>query len=213
MKMIKVFTVIILSGLSGCTTCNPACWSFSDASIVVHDKFGFFFPIENGTAYDKVIIELGEAKKIVLPNNAVICRGGEPGKMKLFLAKKLSFYGHIPFSMTICGARKNMGCAVQTEGDFMKLATYGEWDSRIEGGAFLYIAAEVPADVQIEQRKGLSGWESLGHSQDKEEGFFGPKGAKCGYWYGSVFPAQGWTAIPSVPDPNQTARNYFPLYQ
>jgi hypothetical protein len=98
-----------------------------------------------------------------------------------------------------------MGCAVRAEGDELLLATFGEWDSHIEGGAQMKLVANVPEGMDVEQRKGLSGEDSAGrewHGQYLTKS----KDAKGGYWYGPASPAEGWTAVPDVPDPDRTAR-------
>ena len=84
------------------------------------------------------------------------------------------------------------------------LATFGEWDSQIEGGTRMRIVALVPLGVAVEQRAGLSGPYSAGrewHGQYLTK----PKEVKEGYWYGPASPADGWTAIPDVPDPERRA--------
>jgi hypothetical protein len=160
--------------------------------------------VENGTAYDRATIDLGNAKKVVLPDNAVVRRSGQTGKLQLFIARTLSFAGHPPKAMTVRGARKNMGCATHGEGASLVIATFGEWDSHIEGGAYMKIVALVPQVVEVEQRKGLSGPESAGQGKNGESSAI-PKDAPDEYWYSSTSPADGWSTVASVPDPDRTA--------
>jgi hypothetical protein len=89
--------------------------------------------------------------------------------------------------MSIRDARKNMGCATKREGEDLVVATYGEWDSHIEGGAFMLVLAVVPEGVEVESRKGLSGTGSAArewHSNYLSK----PANAKGGYWYGPASP-------------------------
>jgi hypothetical protein len=171
---------------------------------MVDKKFRVSDKVENGTAYDRAAVDLGKANKVVLPDSAVVRRAGEAGKLQLFMAKTLSFAGHPPEPMSIREARKNMGCAVRMEGVSLGIATYGEWDSRKEGGAHMKLIAMVPEGVEVEQRKGLSGPDSAGrewHGQYLTK----PKDAQGGWWYGPASPADGWVAVPAAPDPERTA--------
>jgi hypothetical protein len=161
--------------------------------------------VQNGSAYDRAGVELGAATKVVLPDNAQVRRTPEGGKVQLFMKKTLSFHGHPPESMSISGARKNMGCAVRTEGTALIVATFGEWDSHIEGGTFMRLVAIIPEGTEVEERPGLSGEKSAGREW---HGFYltKPKDAQGGYWYGPASPAEGWAAVPDVPDPDRTAK-------
>jgi hypothetical protein len=66
------------------------------------------------------------------------------------------------------------------------------------------LIALVSADVAVERRKGLSGPESTGHNMHADYRT-SPNHPPDGYWYGPASPADGWTAIPTVPDPTRTA--------
>jgi hypothetical protein len=183
----------------------PSCNSpRPDPSIVVDESLRVDPEVENGTAYDRSVLELGKAKKVVLPDNATVRRAGEAGKVQLFMAKTLAFVGHPPEAMNLQGARKNMGCAIRADGDAFVVATYGEWDSRKEGGASMKLVVVVPDGVEVEQRKGLSGPDSTGREWQGQY-LTKPKDAQGGYWYGPASPAEGWTALPAVPDPERTA--------
>jgi hypothetical protein len=160
--------------------------------------------VENGSAFDKAAVDIGTATRLVLPHDAVVRRQGEAGKVQFFMMKTLAFGGHPPEPMSIRDARKDMGCAVKTDGDALVITTFGEWDSHKEGGARMKLVVLVPEEVEIEQRNGLSGEGSAGrewHGQYLTK----PKDAKGGYWYGPASPAEGWRAVPDVPDPDRTA--------
>jgi hypothetical protein len=176
-----------------------------DLSVAMNLELRVDDKVENGTAYDRATVDLGKAKKVVLPDSAVIRRAREAGKVKLFMAKTLSFGGHPPKTMTIEGARRNMGCVVRISGECLVVATYGEWDSRKEGGAYLKLVAVVPEGVEVEQTEGLSGPDSAGRASHVQS-LTRPKDAQGGYSYGPASPAEGWTAVPAVPDPERTAK-------
>jgi hypothetical protein len=98
-------------------------WPNLDPSIEVSERFGI---VENGSAYDRAAVDLGGAKTIVLPHDAIVRRAGEPGRVQLFMKKTMAFAGHPPEPMSIQGTRKNMGCAVKAEAEELLVATFGE---------------------------------------------------------------------------------------
>lgn len=162
-----------------------------DPSVVTADKFRIDridWNVENGSAYDRSTVELGASNKVVLPEDAVVRRSGVPGKIQVLMEKTLGFGGHPGEPMSIHEARKEMGCATRVDGDVIMLATFGEWDSHIEGGATMKLIVIIPQEIDVERRKGLSGPKSAANSD------------------GPAPTADGWSAIPSVADPERTAR-------
>ena len=187
--------------LSGCSADGDS----GDPSVVFDKERAPSQNVKNGTAYDRADVDPGGAKKVVLPDTAIVRRTAEVGPIRRFMAKRLGFGGHPPEPVSIRDARKNMGCALKAEGDALLVATFGEWDSHIEGGADMKLVAVVPEGRAVEQRKGLSGEKSAG----REWGgvyLTKPANAKGGYWYGPASPAGGWKAVPDEPDPDRTAR-------
>ena len=184
----------------------PSCNSKSnstDPSVILLNEHSVDERVDNGIAYDAGVLDLEKAKKVVLPDTAVVRWSGEHGKILLFLEKRMGFGGHPPEPMSIQGARKNMGCAFRKEGDALIIATFGEF-STMEGGTDMKVVAILPDGVAMDQRKGLSGpksaaqeWHGLYLSK--------PKDAKDGYWYGPASPSENWAAIPTVPDLKRTA--------
>jgi hypothetical protein len=174
-----------------------------DQSIELFDPFRASEIVENGSAYDRAVVDLGSAKRIVLPNDAVVRRTGKSEKVQLFVKKTLAYAGHPGEPMSIREARNNMGCAVKVEGDTLVVATVGEWDSFIEGGGHIRLVAVVPEGVELELRKGLSGPTSDGQEWDRKRppGLRGMRGVAS---YKPVSLEKGWTAVPDVPDPNRT---------
>jgi hypothetical protein len=172
-----------------------------DRSVEFSDKFG---KVQNDSAFDRAGLDLGEHRKVVLPINIEIRREGEGNRLQIFMRKTMEYAGHPTKPMSIKNARKNMGCAVMVERNALGLATFGEWDSRIEGGADMHVVVLVPKGTKVEQRRGLSGPKSAG----KEWGgrYLVGRELKDGYfWYGPSLPADGWSAIPDTPDPEKTA--------
>lgn len=158
--------------------------------------------VENGSAYDKAVLELGKATKLVVPRDARVLQEGKGSQVHIFMKKTLGFFGHPPETMTLRQVRQYMGCGVKAEGDIVTLTTFGEWDSRIEGGARMRLLLVVPEGIAIEEGKNLSGPESIGQDSNKRW-LTKPKEVKEGYWYGPAIPGEGWRGIPAVPDPDR----------
>jgi len=179
------------------------CSADGDGSLRI-DGRGPSDKVENGTAYDRATVDVGSAKRILLPDSATVRRTGDHGPVRLFMAKRLAFAGHPPQPMSIRDGRNNMGCAIKVEGDGLVIATFGEWNN-VEGGADIKLVAHVPATLAVEQRSDLSGvtsaargWHGVDVSRLAE--------GKGGYWYGPSSPTTGWSAVPDEPDPDRTAR-------
>jgi hypothetical protein len=178
-----LLAVVLLPLLHGCSAEKGP----SDPSIVL-DGEAPSPKVENGTAHDRAVLDLGAVTKVVLPAEATVRRGGEAGKVQLLMAKRLSFYGHPGHAMSVRVTRTGMGCATRNEGAAIVVAIHGEWDSGIEGGARVDLVAVVPDGVEVEQRAGLSK----------------PLDATRA-WVGLSLPAEGWTAAPDVPDTERSA--------
>jgi hypothetical protein len=178
----------------------------SDPSMVISEVFPTIHgrTVENGSAFDQAALDIGKYKKIVVPDSAAVRRNGKGDKLQIFMKKSLGFHGHPPESMSIRTAREHMGCAVKEQDSSLVLATFGEWDSHIEGGTRMDMKLLVPEGVEVEKRGGLSGE----HSDGREwHGTYltKPREVKEGWWYGPASPADGWRAVPDVPDPNRRA--------
>jgi len=193
------FLVIVafIFALTGCSTDG-------DPSLTTDRHRAPSDNVENGTAYDRATVDIGSAKRIVLPDTATVRRTGEGSSVRLFMAKRLAFAGHPPEPMGVRDARMNMGCATKVEGNGLVIATFGEW-SNIEGGADIKLVAEVPGGLTVEQREGLSGATSAARGWQGVK-VTKPADAKSGYWYGPTTPAPGWSAVPDEPDPDRTAK-------
>lgn len=178
-------TVGLIPLLSGCMGVGQ----LLDPSVVPDEHRAPSEKVENGTAYDRVTLDLKGVKKLVLPTEATVRRTGPSEAAQLLMAKELSYGGHPAEAMSIRRTRKELGCAFRKEGTTLTVAIYGEWDSGIEGGAYVRLVAVVPNGIEVEQRPGLSKPLDAGR-----------------VWNGLSLPADGWTAIPDTPDVNRSAR-------
>jgi hypothetical protein len=171
----------------------------SDDTSVVLDTGELHSPkVQNGKAYDKATINIGDEKFVVVPDDAKIEHNGPDGRIEIYIEKTLEFGGHPGELMSIRNERKNMGCVMKSEADKLIIATYGEWDSNIEGGAFIQaLVIRVPDKLKVETRKGLSG------PILARKGFGKKKQTRSD----GIEPGEnGWKAIADVPDPKQTAK-------
>ena len=173
-----------------------------DPSIVYDEKWG---KVQNGSAYDKAFVEVKKNQTIILPDDALIRREGEDAKIQVYMKKTLCFGGHPPEEMSIEQSRNHMGCALKVVDNDLVIATFGEWDSHIEGGASMNLLFIVPKGLQVEQRGNLSGEHSVGREW-KGEYLTKPLNVKEGYWYGPSIPSPGWKALSTIPDPSHKAK-------
>jgi hypothetical protein len=162
--------------------------------------------VQNGWAYDKATLQIDAKYVLVVPHDARINHQGSGELAEIYMEKSLQFAGHPPEPMSIRLARHNMGCAFQVQNDRLVIATYGEWDSNIEGGAKLSLLIKIPESIRVETRPGLSGTRSIAHEWDGEY-IAKPSEVKEGYWYGPAAPRSGWTPIATVPDSEMTIRS------
>jgi hypothetical protein len=167
-----------------------------DKSIVLGNQFGE--SVENGSAYDKAILQLGELKRIAIPEGAEVVQGDDGRKIRVFIKKTLDFAGHPPEPMSIRTGRTKMGCATKVEGKTLVMATFGEWTSK-EGGARIKLLVVVPKGVKVERRKGLAGSDSAAHTE-RGVSPSQQEGTNEGYWYGPTRPTDGWKAARTDPD-------------
>lgn len=172
--------------------------------IVLEEKLVAFPKVQNGWAYDKATLDLGEAKALVLPENARVEPAAGPAA-EVFMEKALLYGGRSSTPLSPRLARKYMGCATRRAGDKVVLATFGEWNSFIEGGARMHLLLRVPAGISVERRGGLSGEDSAGHVRERVDGVKSTE-VEEGVWFGPVAPAPGWQALPSAPDLDLTAK-------
>jgi hypothetical protein len=141
-----LFVIVLVPVLHGCSASTLS----RDPSIVI--DMGAPSPkVENGTAYDKALLDLGGTNKVILPTEATIRRGGVAGRVQLLVAKQLGFAGHPGEPTSFREARKHLGCAVRSEGAALLVAIHGEWDSGIECRARVKHIAVVPDGVEVDR--------------------------------------------------------------
>ncbi len=150
--------------------------------------------VTNGRAYDCAALEIRGFDRIVLPDNAIVMEGPRPGVVLLEARKSLHFVGHPPETMTPRLARENMGCAWRIDGGALVIGNYGEWDSHIEGGAWMDLRVVVPRGLRVSFGDWLSG--ELSTAADPR-----PSRTPSQSWYGPRGPAPGWSAVRWQPDP------------
>lgn len=102
--------------------------------------------------------------------------------------------------------RRNLGLATTDDGTTLVLATYGEFDTHIEGGASMQVFVRVPKGFPVRIHDGLSGddsepvrWPADETSQRAAEA------GRVGYWYAPVNPRKGWSLVKLVDDAQRVA--------
>jgi hypothetical protein len=114
------------------------------------------------------------------------------------MGKQLSWGGVPERPISLEQVHKEMGCATKIEEKTLLVATFGEWSGGKEGpGADITVVAIVPEQMELKRRLGLSG-------ETSEATMTGPGPGDLRY--GGTSLANGWTAVPDVPDPNQSAK-------
>ncbi len=150
--------------------------------------------VSNGTVHDSAEIPLADVRTVRVPERAEVEFVESGTTIRAEMAKTLAFAGHPPRRMSIRETAKNMGVATRMEGDLMELATYGEWDSQIEGGAFIELTLVVPKHISVVRGTSLSGPDSVAQGWDNEDA--DPRGDPDTYGYVPTKPAKVWTAYP-----------------
>lgn len=164
--------------------------------------------VVNGCSYEKATIHLSPQQTLVIPKEALVERTEQGDKIEIYLEKELFFLGHPPYPMHIRDAREYMGIVTREENNAMIIATYGEWDSHIEGGSSIRLLMRVPDSIKSEKKKQLSGENSLAHYDDDPNWMKlidSPEFKKC-YWYGPIKPKEGWEKIETQPDKKHRAK-------
>jgi hypothetical protein len=150
--------------------------------------------VQDGWAYDRAVLDLRGGVVLVVPQDAEVVEGGSGDRVEVYMEKVLASGVHLG-GMSIRDVRRKLGCAWRVEGGRLWLATYGEWNSHFEGGAYMFLVLRVPGRVRVERHPGLAGDESLAHRRE-------PGSEK--WWEPTVAP--GWHALPDVPDAEHKAR-------
>ncbi len=155
--------------------------------------------VHNGAVYEHGSVSLESVRAVVVPANARVRFTAPNEIMLVYVAKDLHFWGHPPVFMGLGSTRKFMGVATRVDSGNLLVATFGEWDSHIEGGASVSLLIEVPAGFGVERRSDLSGEDSLAHVGME------PRRVDESGWYGPTAPGPGWTRLALKHDPERRA--------
>jgi hypothetical protein len=148
-----------------------------------------------GTVHDEAEIPLRDVRVIRLPVGAEVCVDADADFILVQMDKTLGFVGHPPREISIREGSRIMGVATRKDGDVMEIATYGEWDSHLEGGARIEnLRFVVPQSVAVERGDGLAGEDSKAQGFERDDAL--PRDYKETYWYAPTKPAVGWTSYP-----------------
>jgi hypothetical protein len=178
-----------------------------DKSLIIKNSFG---KVQNGSAFEKTSILALSDTLLIIPMNAIAEPNDTRDSIKLFIAKTISFGGHPPREIGIQACRNYFGAALKREKQILKIATFGEWDSRIEGAAWINMIITYPTRMKIERRTNLSG-DSSESINDSKANFTGRLNGDGPYWYSSTECAAGWQKIHELPDYEQTAKRALKL--
>jgi hypothetical protein len=217
MKKNILFFSVFLVAIVAIASCKPKLGSTENTTKNTNDE-GLIITksstnpsVVNGFSYEKATLQLPPNKSLVIPQEALVERKKQGDKVEIYLEKSLDFFGHPPSPMHIRDAREYMGIASREEKDAIFIATFGEWDSHVEGAASIRILLCVPEKVELKKAERLSGEESKAHFN--EDGSWiklidSPQFKKC-YWYGAITPKEGWNRIETQPDLEHRLRKKF----
>jgi hypothetical protein len=197
-KLLEFQVVFFMLGLVVSVGCQKTPEKAPEEASIVLERYRAPSPkVENGLAYDKATLNIGDFKTVVVPVDAKVEQGQSIGQVEIFMEKSQHFSGHPGTLMSIRETRKQMGCAKKTENGKLVLATYGEWDSQIEGGLSIKkLLIRVPDGVEVEHRGDLSSpiRAKLRPGQPPNRPLIEPG-------------KDGWEALSNEPDPKHTAKS------
>lgn len=151
--------------------------------------------VSNGTVTDEAVVPLSDAESLRIPKGATIELGGEKSTVRVVMVKTLSFAGHPPRKISITKGARIMGVATRRDGSVLEFATYGEWDSHIEGAAMIEsLKFIVPKGATVTTGTDLWGENSKAQGFDRDDA--APWDYPETYWYAPTKPAAGWTPYP-----------------
>jgi hypothetical protein len=154
---------------------SPPSWATKDA------------PPEHGAvAYDKTVLNIDPVQTLVVPEKAILERGGSKGHVEVFLLRSTSNATSLPYKDSDADDRKiltTVGCLRRTEKDKLIISAYGA-NAGTEFATTVHFLIRVSDDQPVETRPGQDGWEWP--NKQKAE-------------------AAGWEVVATEPDPAQTA--------
>ncbi len=148
--------------------------------------------VSNGSVTDSTEIPLEGADEVRLPEHAFV-EHGSGATVLVHMKKTLGFAGHPPEPIRISDQRERMGVAARHDGRVLEIATFGEWDSRIEGGAWIELRFVVPSGVRVSRAAGLQGAESAAQGWDRDNA--DPRAEEGKWGYVPTKPGKKWKAF------------------
>jgi len=207
MRSIISICVLLSMGLalSSCSSdpISRGVVSTADPSIVLSRGSSADDKVENGFVFDKATVNLDGIAKVIIPSDAKVIQQDNIKEMQIFTIKAMSFYGHPPEEIRLHHVRKYLGCATQRNSSILKLATFGEWDSK-EGRVSIRILLILPAGMEIIKATDHSGSNSNCNS-DKDYFIASKHEKEEGWWYGVTKPSSDWSIVKDYPDPERRA--------
>lgn len=183
----KILIIIIMCSINSCLTLN-------DSTIIENSESADNSNVINGIAYDLSVLTINERiNKIKIPKDVIEVKNSENNEIRIFSKKIVNFWGHPPGKISPKIAREFMGFAYKENESILSIATFGEWNTKKEGGALIEFKIEVPKGIEIIKEDSLSSENSLASSYKlyaKEDGK---------YWYADITPSAGWSTISSKP--------------
>lgn len=174
----------------------------ADRSVVIEGGGGGARAAVRGASYEVAEFGVDPTVTVFVPVEASV-RKSDVATVSVFIKKSLGFAGVPLKPMSPLTARRAMGIAIRRAEGEVTCGTYGEWRN-MEGQASMHLSFVIPVHVPFRQRAGLAGPRSeaaldeplwwLVHRKDDPD-----------YWFAASVPAQGWTAVPSAPDPDRRA--------
>ena len=159
-----------------------------------------------GSVYQHATLAVGQHQALRVPANALVAEGAKAGTIEVYVAKTLGFAGHPPETMSVESVRRNLGLATTDDGTTFVLASYGEFDTRIEGAATMQLFVRVPKAFPVHVSDGLSGDDSEAARWPADEASQrGADAGRVGYWYAPVNPRKGWSRVKLVDDAQRVA--------
>lgn len=171
---------------------------------------GSFGSVANGSVFERGVVKLKGATRVVVPDNASVAFGAKAGEVELFMEKRLGYAGHPPERMPLNGLQRNMGCAMHADGSDLIVATFGEWDSRIEGSALLLLLVRVPEGTPVLRRRGLSGDRSVATAWPESVSWERQTQGRVGYWFAPTSVVKPFTIVQTTPDPLRSVASASP---
>ena len=134
-------------------------------------------------------------RRIIVPTDAKIVRA-KTQTIELHVIKMLGFAGQPPRPMRIVDWPSHIGVMQRRNSDTLELATFGSWDSHIEGSASVALEIRVPQKLRVVPR--TRAIEPVGTGVEAEDSsWLREMSEGCGsYWYARPYPLSGWSVVP-----------------